>query len=110
MPYQSSTISKDIDRDSHFVDTKDGINGVPFGIDTSQGFAMPQSIASYHNPKLPMYRLAGYTLPAVWADHFDWDTELQFQVQRFDAEFGARYTEENVSIPSYDETRLIYGR
>ena len=47
----------------------------------------------------------------MWkSDVFDWETEVAFEVAQFAAQFGERYEQGVQALPSYDESRLIYGR
>ena len=108
--YQSVTTSNAPELERGYLSYYEPVDCVPVRYDTSSGTPVEMSTAKYHNPDLPRYVLH-QTVHNMWnSDYFDWATEVAFEVQRFDAQFGERYVAGVLSLPSYDESRLIYGR
>lgn len=108
--YQSSTMSNDIPRWHASMDYNPNEDGIPVRIDSYDGSAEIASSAGFHNPNAVAYRLAQSMRQTWWSSDFDWQTEVEFEIARFEAQFGMRYEEGTKGLPSYDESRLIYGR
>lgn len=108
--YQSGIISKDIEYFHTTGDYNPDVVGVPLIGGSFYNQLLQQSQGLYKNGTADDYRFAETTRGTWWNDNFDFDTMLAFQVERFDAQFGEHYTTEITQLPSYDESRLIYGR
>lgn len=108
--YQSPVTSPDITRPRTYADWNCDETGTPL-IGASLGNELVvQSQGLYRNGNLAAYRFPQTVRNTWFNDAFDFDTQLQFEVERFDAQFGQRYETEDTNLPSYDESRLIYGR
>lgn len=108
--YQSGTMSQDIARWNSFAEYNPNEAGIPVRLDSYDGEAMVSSQAGFHAPNAAAYRFAQRVHDSIWSDNFDWETEDAFEVARFEAQFGMHYDAGVLSLPSYDESRLIYGR
>lgn len=108
--YQSKGMSPDISRWHAYADYNEDSVGVPMIAGSFDNQLAIESQGLYRNNTQYPYRFAQSTRNTWFTDNFDFDTELQFQVERFEAQFGQRYETEVTSLPSYDESRLIYGR
>jgi hypothetical protein len=108
--YQSSTTSNSPELARGTLEYTEDVDSIPVRVNSFDGKSVVASQADYHNPDMPRYVLH-QSVHNMWcADVFDWETEQAFEVQRFDAQFGERYLAGVQSLPSYDESRLIYGR
>lgn len=108
--YQSSTTSNDILRSHTYADYNDNVSGYPLRGDTYDNQFEMSSRADNHGFEAESYRFAQSIHPTWFADNFDWQTEQDFEVSRFEAQFGMSYEAGVKSLPSYDESRVIYGR
>ena len=108
--YQSSTTSPTPELFRSFQTFYEPVDAVPVQNTSYNGESVIQSTARYHNPDMPRYVLHQTVHNIVWQPYFDWETEVAFEVQRFDTQFGERYLAGVQGLPSYDESRLIYGR
>lgn len=108
--YQSSTTSPTVELSRGLIDYYEPVDAVPVRMDSINNGVMLQSQADYHNPDLPRYVLHQTVHNNVWEGTFNWEVEQAFEVERFDAQFGDRYLAGVQNLPSYNESRLIYGR
>lgn len=86
------------------------VPGTPVRAASFDNALMVVSQALYRNGTPNPYRFAQSVMGTWWNDNFDWETEQSFQVQQFAGQFGSRSITENSNLPSYDESRLLYGR
>lgn len=110
LTYQSGTTSRSPELWRGELDYTEDVDSIPVRAGSFDGALAIESKAEYHNPDMPRY-VWHQTVHNMWnSDYFDWQTEVGFEVQRFEAQFGERYLAGVQSLPSYDESRLIYGR
>lgn len=110
MPYQSVSTSYSQELARSELNYYEPVDNIPVRVDSINGACTVVSKADFHNPDMPRYVLH-QTVHNMWnSDYFDWETEVGFEVQRFEAQFSERYAAGVQSLPSYDESRLIYGR
>lgn len=108
--YQSVTTSDSPELARSELNYYEPVDSVPMRVDSINNGVALQSQADYHNPDMPRYVLHQTVHNSPWADAFDWETEVGFEVQQFAAQFSERYDAGVLSLPSYNESRLIYGR
>lgn len=110
LTYQSSTTSDTTPLFRGDLNYSEDVDHVPLRGDTYDGTFMAASAGLYHNPDMPPYHWHNSVHNNVWEPFFNWEVETAFEVARFEAQFGERYLAGVQSLPSYDESRLLYGR
>lgn len=110
LTYQSPVSSPTVNNWHMYADYNPNVCGAPLVGSTIGNSFVAQSEGLYHKGNAPDYRFAQTVRNSWFADGFDFDTQLAFVVSRFDAQFGEHYDTASKNMPSYDESRLIYGR
>jgi len=110
LTYQSSTTSDPIELWRGYENYIEDVDDVPLRADSYDGKMNIASSGLYHNPDTPRYIWHQTVHNNVWEPFFNWEVEAAFEVQQFAAQFGERYLAGVTSLPSYDESRLLYGR
>lgn len=108
--YQSPTTSPDVGIAHHFVEYNPDDIGTPLQVSSIGNEVSVQSEGLYRNGNALNYRFSQNVRNTWYSPSFDFDTQMMFLVSRFDAQFGQRYETEQTNLPSYDESKLLYGR